>query len=158
MKQVRFLAVVVSLLASVVLVPSVIYAGTYDKYLTVADVENIVRLTKMTMKEEGVVLRFYRKDGKEILNVRFDEPAAFKTFSKDTIHYRPLLPPVGLESVCGVPQLPYTIVFLKKTHTVSVTSLIQGPRTLVSFPHLQAIARLIDSRMQATPSERRRTT
>ncbi len=147
MKRVRTLVVVVSLLASIVLLPSVSYAGTYDKFLTVADVQNIVRLTKMTAKEDGVVVRFYRKDGKEILNVRFDEPSAFKTITKDKSHYRPLLPPIGLESCSGVPQMPYTIVFLKKKYAVSVTSQIQGPRTLVSFPHLQAIARLIDSRM-----------
>jgi len=147
MKRVRTLLAVVSLLASIALLPSVVYAGAYDKFLTVKDVENIVRLTKMTAKEDGVVLRFYRKDGKEILNVRFDEPPAFKTITKDKIRYRPLLPPIGLESVSGVPQMPYTIVFLKKKYTVSVTSLIQGPRTLVSFPQLQAIARLVDSRM-----------
>jgi hypothetical protein len=147
MKRVRTLVVVVSLLVSLVLLPSVVYAGTYDKFISVADVQNIVRLTRMTVKEEGVLLRFYRKDGKEILTVRFDEPAAFKTITKDKTHYRPLLPPIGLESASGVPQMPYTIVFLKKKHAVSVTSLIQGPRTLVSFPHLQAIARLIDSRM-----------
>ncbi len=147
MKRVRTLVVVVSLLASIVLLPSVIYAGTYDKFLTVADVQNVVRLNKMTAKEDGVILRFYRRDGKEILNVRFNEPQAFKTITKDKSHYRPLLPPIGLESVSGVPQMPYTIVFLKKKYAVSVTSLIQGPRTLVSFPHLQAIARLIDSRM-----------
>ncbi len=147
MKRVRTLVVVVSLLASIILLPSVVYAGTYDKFLTVADVQNVVRLNKMTAKEDGVILRFYRKDGKEILNVRFDEPQAFKTITKDKSHYRPLLPPIGLESASGVPQMPYTIVFLKKKYAVSVTSLIQGPRTLVSFPHLQAIARLIDSRM-----------
>jgi len=147
MKRVRTLVVVVSLLASIILLPSAVYAGTYDKFLTVADVQNVVRLNKMTAKEDGVILRFYRKDGKEILNVRFDEPQAFKTITKDKSHYRPLLPPIGLESASGVPQMPYTIVFLKKKYAVSVTSLIQGPRTLVSFPHLQAIARLIDSRM-----------
>jgi len=138
---------VVSLLASIVVLPSVVYAGAYDNFLKVSDVENIVRLNKMTVKEEGILLRFYRKDGKEILNVRFDEPKAFKTVSQDKTHYRPLLPPIGLESVSGVPQMPYTIVFLKKKYAVSVTSLVQGPRTLVSFPHLQAIARLVDSRM-----------
>ncbi len=147
MKRVRTLVVVVSLLASIVLLPSLVYAGTYDKFLTAKDVENIVRLTKMTVREDGLVLRFYRKDGREILNVRFDQPQAFKTITKDKMKYRPLLPPVGLESACGVPQMPYTIVFLKKNFAVSVTSLIQGPRTLVSFPHLQAIARLVDSRM-----------
>ncbi len=147
MKRVRGLVVVVSLLASLVLLPSVLLAGTYDKFIKVTDVENIVRLTKMTVKEEGALLRFYRKDGKEILNVKFDDPVAFKTITKDKNHYRPLLPPIGLESASGVPQMPYTIVFLKKKYSVSVTSLIQGPRTLVSFPHLQAIARLIDSRM-----------
>lgn len=148
MKRVRVLAVVVSLLASMLFVPSLAYAGAYDKFLTVKDVENIVRLTKMTVKEEGVLLRFHRKDGKEILTVRFDEPGAFKTITKDKTHYRPLLPPIGLESASGVPQMPYTIVFLKKKHTVSVTSMIQGPRVLVGFPQLQNIARLIDSRMQ----------
>ena len=147
MKRVRSLVVVVSLLASLVLLPSAVYAGSYDKFLKVSDVENIVRLTKMTAKEEGAVLRFYRRDGKEVLNVRFDEPSAFKTITKDKNTYRPLLPPIGLESVSGVPRMPYTIVFLKKKYAVSVTSILQGPRTLVSFPHLQAIARLVDSRM-----------
>jgi hypothetical protein len=147
MKRVRSLVVVVSLLASLVLLPSSLFGGNYDKYLKVSDVQNIVRLTKMTVKEEGTVLRFYRKDGKEILKVRFDEPPAFKTITKDKNTYRPLLPPIGLESVSGVPRMPYTIVFLNKKHAVSVTSVIQGTRTLVSFPHLQAIARLVDSRM-----------
>ncbi|MFB3903253.1 MAG: hypothetical protein ACE15E_07360 [Acidobacteriota bacterium] len=146
MKRERTL-VVVSLFATIVLLPAMAYAGTYDKFITVADVQNIVRLTKMTMKEEGVLLRFYRRDGKEILNVRFDDPSAFRTITKDKMRYRPLLPPIGLESASGVPQMPYTIVFLKKKYAVSVTSLIQGPRTLISFPHLQAIARLIDSRI-----------
>jgi len=147
MKLVRTLVVVVSLLASIVVLPSVVYAGAYDNFLKVSDVENIVRLTRMTVKEEGVLLRFYRKDGKEILNVRFDDPKMFKTITQDKMKYRPLLPPIGLESASGVPQMPYTIVFLKKKYAVSVTSLVQGPRTLVSFPHLQAIARLVDSRM-----------
>jgi hypothetical protein len=138
---------VVSLLASVVLLPSLVYAGDYDKFITVTDVQNVVRLTKVTAKQEGVLLRFYRKDGREFLNVRFDQPAEFKNITKDKTKYRALLPPIGLESCSGVPAMPYTIVFLKKTHAVSVTSLIQGTRTLVSFPHLQAIARLIDSRM-----------
>jgi len=147
MKRVRTLVVVVSLLTSIILLPSLTYAGAYDQFLTVKDVENTVRLNRMTVKEDGVLLRFYRKDGKEILNLRFDPRDAFKTITKDKTKYRPLLPPIGMESVCGVPQMPYTIVFLKKNYAVSVTSLIQGPRTLVSFPHLQAIARLVDSRM-----------
>lgn len=147
MKRVRSLAVVVSLVASIVSLPSLLFAGDYDQFLKVADVEKILRLSKMTAKEDGVVLHFYRRDGKEVLKVRFDEPATFKTITKDTTRYRPLLPPIGLESVCGVPQLPYTIVFLRKKYAVSVTSLIQGPRALVSFPRLQAVARLIDSRM-----------
>lgn len=147
MKRVRTVALTVSLLASLVLLPSILYAGNYDKFLTVADVEKVVRLTRMTVKEEGVLLRFYRRDGREILNVRFDEPGAFKTITQDKTRYRPLLPPIGMESTSGVPRMPYTIVFLTKKYAVSVTSLVQGPRTLVSFPHLQTIARLIDSRM-----------
>ncbi|RPI25653.1 MAG: hypothetical protein EHM61_13850 [Acidobacteria bacterium] len=146
MKLVRALVVAGLLLVSAVFQSSLVY-GAFDGYLSAADVERIIGQRGITIKQEATGLRFSRKDGTEILRVRFEEPSVFKTITKDKSNYRPLLPPIGMESVSGVPRMPYMIAFLRKKYTVTVTSTVQGPRTLVSFPHLQNIARLIDSRI-----------
>lgn len=137
-----------SLLVLLPAMSCLLLAGVYDQYLTATEVERQTGLRGVTVKEEGALVHYYRRDGREILRLRFEDAAAFKGYVKDTKHFRPLLPPIGLESICGVPQMPYMIVFLTKKQAVTVQTFPEsGVKTFIAFPKLQSIARLVHSRL-----------
>jgi hypothetical protein len=119
-----------------------------EPLLTVPEVEKQTGLKGIKSKTEGNALHFYKKDGTLILTVQVEDRAAFRKYGDDKKQFRSLLPTIGYESVCGVPQMPHIIAFLTKKNSVLVkTYPWGGTRTHIAFLKLQELAKLVAPRI-----------
>ncbi len=122
-------------------------ASLYAEYLTVADVEKITGMNGLTMKEEAITLKFYNKEGIDILEARFDGSDFYADEVEANEEYYTPVSDLGEKAAICIPDMPYRVTFLQGDRAVMVQTIPQDGNLLVSEDQLIAVAKIISSRL-----------
>jgi hypothetical protein len=125
----------------------------HDKYLSVADVQNITMLTgvkKVPRSEDADGdLNFASQDGKIMLSVSIYPASAYASAKSSKTGFKSIVQGIGEEAFIGPKDGPplYILVFRKGAYAVVINTELETGKTRLTMEQLTAIAKLMASRM-----------
>ncbi len=134
-------------------------SGSYDAYLTVADVEQVTGLTGVKQVQFnplqflGSDLNFVANDGSKILSVEFSNVRHYNTYKVFVPkNIKILLHEIGDEAFVGPDienRMPYLLVFRQGNYAISLTAATtcDAKKNMLTLEQLISIGKIIATRL-----------
>jgi hypothetical protein len=136
---------------------SAVAAETLDKYITVADIEKVtgfqdVKLSKNSQHGSAGTLQFKNKEGKTILEVKFNKASLYDRSEKvKVVNVKGDVTGIGEDAfyASNFSDSPNYLCFKKGKFSVDLAAFVkrEDGKPFLTLEQLKALARIIASRM-----------